>query len=377
MDITEKAIKKLINENLGIRVNEKVLIFCDSISEEEEITDYDIERRNRLPKTATKIFDFLSKTNETVFLQYDSLGKHGMEPPEIIWQEAFVKKAFSDLRDRGLFEKLVSKSLTQKEEKESEKIIEKYKEKKVDVIIALSNFSTSHTKFRDLHTRIAGGRYASMPLFDTNMFSGPMDVDLEQMKQLTESTAEKLSRASMALITAPNGTNLKISLEGRTGIADTGILTGKGAFGNLPAGEAFIAPLENTSEGLFIAEWGPTSKFKHPLKFEIKNGMVFLLQGIGEYATFLREQIELDRKSSNVAELGIGTNPKATNPGNILESEKILGTIHLALGDNKSFGGKIRTNFHQDFVLFNPTVELLYEKDEKEVIIENGRVSEA
>ncbi len=351
-----------------------MLIFCDCVSDEEGINPADSKRREKLPEIGTAIFDILSATNNTVFLQYDSLGKHGMEPPEIIWNEAFSKKVFSDLRDRGLFEKLVSKTLSKKEEKECETIAIKHKNKTVDAVIALSNYSTSHTKFRDLLTRVSGARYASMPLFDERMFSGPMDVDLESMKRITESIAMKLSRAVWATITSPNGTNVTIGLEGRNGIADTGILTEEGAFGNLPAGEAFIAPLENTSRGIFVAEWGPTSKFTKPLKFEIKNGMVFLIQGAGEYAEFLREQVELDRKSSNIAELGIGTNPKATRPDNILESEKILGTIHMALGDNKSFGGEVRTNFHQDFVLFKPTVELLYEKNEKEVILENGKV---
>ncbi|RMF95328.1 MAG: peptidase [Candidatus Schekmanbacteria bacterium] len=373
MIITERAIKKLIEENLGIKRNERVLIFCDDISEDETITESDRKRRSELPLIAEEIFDYLSKRNDTTFLQYESLEKHGMEPPELIWQEAFGKRAFADLRDKGIFEKLITKQSTKKEEIEAEKIIKKHKRECVDVIIALSNFSTSHTKFRDLHTRIAGGRYASMPLFDKSMFEGPLNVNHKKMRQLTENLAKKLSRAKTAVITASNGTNLKIGIEGRSGIADTGILTRKGAFGNLPAGEAFIAPVENSAEGLFVAEWGPTSKFKKPLKFEIKSGKLFLIQGIDDYADFLREQIELDRKSSNIAELGIGTNPKATKPDNILESEKILGTIHLALGDNKSFGGEVRTNFHQDFVLFNPTLKLLYGSEE-ETIIANGKL---
>ena len=47
----------------------------------------------------------------------------------------------------------------------------------------------------------------------------------------------------------------------------------------------------------------------------------------------------------NLAELGIGTNDKASRPDNVLEAEKILGTIHLALGDNTGFGGIILKNW--------------------------------
>ena len=72
-----------------------------------------------------------------------------------------------------------------------------------------------------------------------------------------------------------------------------------------------------------------------------------------------------DQNFKNIAELGIGTNDRATRPDNILESEKILGTIHIALGDNSSFGGRIRTSFHQDFVVFQPTLTLMYPGNKK------------
>jgi len=56
-----------------------------------------------------------------------------------------------------------------------------------------------------------------------------------------------------------------------------------------------------------------------------------------------------------VAELGVGTNPKARRPHNVLEAEKILGTVHVAVGDNHTFGGVNRAPFHVDFVVFEPT----------------------
>ena len=59
-----------------------------------------------------------------------------------------------------------------------------------------------------------------------------------------------------------------------------------------------------------------------------------------------------------VAELGIGTNEAATLTGNVLEDEKIIGTIHVAFGDNHSFGGTIRVSSHQDGVVLQPTVDI-------------------
>ena len=70
----------------------------------------------------------------------------------------------------------------------------------------------------------------------------------------------------------------------------------------------------------------------------------------------------------NVAELGIGTNYKAKIRGNILEDEKVLGTCHIAFGNNKHFGGKVDVPFHVDFVIQNPTIysdDVLILKDGK------------
>jgi leucyl aminopeptidase (aminopeptidase T) len=61
---------------------------------------------------------------------------------------------------------------------------------------------------------------------------------------------------------------------------------------------------------------------------------------------------------TNVAELGIGTNEKATVTGNILEDEKILGTAHVAFGASAAIGGTVQVPVHLDVVVIKPTVEL-------------------
>ena len=62
--------------------------------------------------------------------------------------------------------------------------------------------------------------------------------------------------------------------------------------------------------------------------------------------------------NANLAELGIGTNDRARRPDIVLEAEKIIGTVHLALGDNRSMGGESAAPFHVDFVLWGPSLEL-------------------
>jgi len=64
----------------------------------------------------------------------------------------------------------------------------------------------------------------------------------------------------------------------------------------------------------------------------------------------------LYRARRNLAELGIGTNPNARRPDNVLEAEKIQGTVHVAIGDNIHMGGQVESDLHDDFV--QPEVDL-------------------
>src|SRR6185369_11405562 len=80
---------------------------------------------------------------------------------------------------------------------------------------------------------------------------------------------------------------------------------------------------------------------------------------------------ELNR---NIAELGIGTNDQASRPGNILEAEKILGTVHIALGDNSGFGGTVSTPFHEDYVFYSPTLHAVMADGSRIPLLENGNL---
>jgi aminopeptidase len=60
----------------------------------------------------------------------------------------------------------------------------------------------------------------------------------------------------------------------------------------------------------------------------------------------------------NVAEFGVGTLDTARISGNVLEDEKALGTIHIALGNNASMGGRVTAPVHLDAVVRKPSVWL-------------------
>ena len=60
----------------------------------------------------------------------------------------------------------------------------------------------------------------------------------------------------------------------------------------------------------------------------------------------------------HLAELGIGTNEKAALTGNVLEDEKILGTLHVAFGASAGIGGTVTVPVHEDVVVVEPTLTI-------------------
>jgi len=96
--------------------------------------------------------------------------------------------------------------------------------------------------------------------------------------------------------------------------------------------------------------------------------------GGGKVGDKFREMLTFEKNEEpyifrrNCAELNIGTNPNARRPDNVLESEKIRGTVHIAIGDSSHMGGKVTSDLHQDFVVPKPTM-----KFDGEVVMKEGK----
>ncbi len=370
-----EVLRNIFRVNLGVKKDERCLVFTDRPGPEEKIDAAESEKRSRLGCIAFLTAEVGKCFAREVMLQeFASTGGHGVEPPLELWQSAFGKSALSALKKKGILDPLLRKEAGENEIAAAEEIVKRFEGEAVDVVIALSHYSTSHTIFRYLLTRVCTTRYASMPLFDVSMVEGPMNVDWKSLSAATKKVAAEINRAEAVEISAANGSRLSFSTRGRKAMADTGILTKAGSFGNLPAGEAFLAPLEGSANGRLILEWAPTRELRSPVVLTVKGGEVKEVEGDEEFASLLRDKLKERRENRNIAEFGIGTNTMAKRPDNILESEKILGTIHIALGDNSTFGGKTKTPFHQDFVFFRPTVVLIRKDRGKTVLMKNGKL---
>lgn len=323
------GVQMMLEVNMGWRPGERLLVVTD-VPRPENWADLplvaltDMLERTVLARQVAEVARRMRPDGLVDFVIYPATGSHGAEPP-------------AELAARLL---------------------------QADVVIALTTFSLSHTDAREAATH-AGVRLASMPGFLAEMFypDGPMAVDYRQVAAEAEAIARQLTDADEARVRSPAGTDIHFRLTGRVGMADTGLYTSRGEWGNLPAGEAYIAPLEGTAEGVLVVQAGWYPGLREDMRLVFRAGQVVEVVGGGVVGEELRAFLHLGDDSPlyvarrNLAELGVGTNPNARRPDNILEAEKIRGTVHLAIGDNAHMGGVVAADFHEDFVV--PRAELI------------------
>ncbi len=236
--------------------------------------------------------------------------------------------------------------------------------KEVDAVIAPTTYSLSHTQARKEACR-AGTRVATMPMILPRMMSaGGMTADFGEVARRAKRLLRLMGEGSDAHVTTPTGTDLHFCIDPKRWVEDVGLLHSKGAFGNLPAGELFTAPNEWKTQGTLVVDGAlaGVGRVDEPIVITVRDGLGKRIAG-GSTAADLRRMLKAaSRKlkvpdhAYNIAELGIGLNPKAKLIGNPLEDEKVLGTVHVALGDNSTFGGKVRAGIHVDGILMKPTL---------------------
>jgi leucyl aminopeptidase (aminopeptidase T) len=253
--------------------------------------------------------------------------------------------------------------------------------KAAQVFIAPTRRSLSHTRARKAASD-AGARGATLPGVTEDMLARLMACDFPAMAARSRRVAELLTGADEAHVTCPRGSDMTFDLSGREAIADDGDLSGDGAFGNLPCGEGFISPLsgDGTAHVVSLASLGLPDA---PVELTVRDGRLAdasgdwgarwtaLMdaagasdaEGRGE-ASAGDEARGRGRKPSgrgrgrNLAELGVGTNERATLTGNILEDEKMLGTVHVAFGASAGIGGTVSVPVHLDCLIEDATLDV-------------------
>jgi leucyl aminopeptidase (aminopeptidase T) len=228
-----------------------------------------------------------------------------------------------------------------------------------DVVVMPVAASLSWTRARSEATR-AGARVASMPSITEAVVLRTFGIDYGPVKERANRLCDLLDAGGEVRICSAAGTELVLSIAGRTAHGRKGgIYRQRGEWGNLPCGEAFVAPVEGTAQGVYVvdASHGGVGKLTSPMKLSVRDGRVVEIEG-GEAASRLRSLLEAvgNPRAYNVAELGIGCNHGARLSGVTLEDEKVLGTCHVAVGSNAFFGGTVSVGVHLDGVLCHPSI---------------------
>ena len=229
---------------------------------------------------------------------------------------------------------------------------------RADVVFAPTSRSLSQTQAR-IQATSRGARIATLPMITEEIFVRALPVDYAELERRGGWLAARLSSASVARVTSAGGTEIELNLEGRTGRSDDGNLRRVGAFGNLPAGEAYIAPLETFGDGtiVFDGSLAGYGRLETPLRVRVQGGRA--VQADGEAAEWLFDTLDAGGEHGrSLAELGIGTNPTAVLTGNVLEDEKIIGTLHIAFGASPGIGGTVAVPLHHDCVVVDATLTI-------------------
>lgn len=222
--------------------------------------------------------------------------------------------------------------------------------------VLLTSKSLTHTMaLREARER-HGVRAASMPGVDATRLEALLDIDYDALRARNDEIASFLQAGRRLRLTSAAGTDLTFEIAGRTLFRDGGDLAKPGAFGNLPAGEVCVAPVEGTAEGVVVidASIGGLGRLKTPVTVRIAQGRAV---EIGDER--LRQLLEPHGpQAMGLSEFGIGTNLRAAIVGNVLEDEKAAGTVHVAFGANHALGGCIQAPVRVGAMLTGARVEV-------------------
>jgi leucyl aminopeptidase (aminopeptidase T) len=240
-----------------------------------------------------------------------------------------------------------------------------------DVVFAPTTHAITHTRAR-LDAFAAGAKVVILRGVDEDMMMrGAMSIDFNDVKDITARVAQTLAGTGDVKVTSPAGTDVSFSVKGRKIFRLDGFFQEEMGFAALPGGECPTSPVEGTTEGTIVVDYSMDSigRLTAPLILMVKRGRVTSVQGSPQEAGALEKLFETDDNARNIAEFAIGTNRGARLIGNLAEDKKLLGTVHFAIGDNKSLGGNVEATIHLDGLLLSPTVIA-----DTRVVVQDGKL---
>lgn len=227
-----------------------------------------------------------------------------------------------------------------------------------DVALLATARSYTHSE-ASAAARARGVRLATSPGLDEARLVAGLAADYSAIAAAARAFADRLTGAAEVRVTAPGGTDLRFSLAGRSGHAETGIYTEPGAIGNLPAGEASIGFAPGSARGTLAIDgsYPGLGRLERPAVLHVEEGRAVRAEGL--HAPFFEDLwARLGDPARTLAEFGVGVNPALSIVGHALIDEKVAGTIHLGFGNDVNFGGSNDVAYHADGTVRSPTVTL-------------------
>jgi len=208
-----------------------------------------------------------------------------------------------------------------------------------------------------------------------NMYWDAIDIDYEDLTRKASKLASYLKGKDMVRITSPKGTNVEIKISGRRigkddGVIDENDIKIGDPWLNIPSGEVCLAPVEDGANGKVVFDIAYyKGKRIEDLEVELIDGIVKPLKAKKGLEIFTNRIEKASGDKDKIGELGIGLNPRIKEAiGYLATDEKIIGTCHIAFGENRFLGGKNVSDIHWDLLIKNTTVVV----DDK-VIMKNGK----
>ncbi len=298
-----KAAEKILKEIMGLKNDESLLIVIDK--NKRKIAEVFLEEGKKITDKAKLIETSIGKT-------------HGEEPLENVAKEML----------------------------------------NYDVELLITSKSLTHTKATK-EAAEKGARIVTMPNVTKGILIRFSNADIEKMYNLGEKLKDLVKNTDNIKVLTDKGTDISFSIKKDRFLYNLGsFLNKKGAVGNIPLGEVCCRiPDENANGNLVIDISVLDEIVDKPIEIVIKDNYAVSIKG-GKTAEKLKNTLDkFGKKAYFVAEFGIGTNDTAKITGNILEDEKVLGTCHIALGnDTSSLGGKNDVPIHLDCIIDKPTI---------------------
>jgi len=225
--------------------------------------------------------------------------------------------------------------------------------KRASVVAYLLDARTEEKSFRGFMVSegMKRSRIVMMPGITRDMMERLVNIDFKGMDAFSRKVVRALKDAGDVVIENPAGTRIAFSIKGRKWNIGNGDISHKGKHGNLPAGECYTCPVEETFTGKLVTCLIDDKIGRSEMEFN--RGRLVRWKGKGIEA--IVKNIGTDETGFTIGEFGVGTNKGARICPNILEAEKVFGTVHFAIGD--SYGiGKNKSKHHYDALVEKVTI---------------------